>query len=60
MNSASFNVISGDSVEKDILVRKLYLKLGIDNKNRLAIRYNEPFNLLSQNYLNGYGARDRT
>jgi len=35
-------------------------KFKIDNENRLAIRYNEPFNLLSQNYLNGYGARDRT
>lgn len=35
-------------------------KFEIDNKKRLTIRYNEPFNLLSQNYLNGYGARDRT
>lgn len=60
MNSASFNVINGDSVEKDILVRKLYMKLGIDNKNRLAIRYREPSNLLARNHLNNSGARDRT
>ena len=60
MNSASFNVISGDSVEKDILVRKLYLKLGIDNKNRLAIRYRESSNLLARNHLTNSCARDRT
>ena len=35
------------------LARKLYLKLEIDNKNRLTIRYREPFNLLARNHLNG-------
>lgn len=28
-------------------------KLEIDNKNRLTIRYREPFNLLARNHLNG-------
>ena len=60
LNSASLKMRSGDPVEKDILARKLYLKLEIDNKNKLTIRYREPFNLLVKNHLNGSGARDRT
>lgn len=50
---------SGDPVEKDILARKLYLKLEINNENRPTIIYRGPFNLLVKNHLNGSGARDR-
>ena len=58
LNSASFKMGSGDPAEKDILARKLYLKLEVDNKNKLSIRYREPFSLLVKNHLNGSGARD--
>lgn len=60
LNSASLKMRSGDPVERDILARKLYLKLEIDNKNKLTIRYREPFNLLVKNHLNGFGARGET
>ncbi len=60
LNQASFKMKAGDPVEKDILARKLFLKLEIDTKNRLTIRYREPFNLLAKNHFNGSGARDWT
>ena len=38
---------AGDPVEKDILVRKLFLNLEIDNQKRVTFRWREPFNIVS-------------
>ncbi len=47
LNSASSKMRAGDPIEKDILARKLFLNLEIDNQKRVTFRWREPFNIIS-------------
>lgn len=56
LNSASSKMRAGDPIEKDILARKLFLNLEIDNQKRVSFRWREPFNLLSERFNSGKNA----
>ncbi len=46
LNSANLKMRVGDPVEKDILARKLFLNLEIDNQKKVSYRWREPFNVI--------------
>lgn len=50
LNSAGVKMRAGDPVEKDILARKLFLNLEIDNQKRVTFRWGEPFNIIPDQY----------
>ena len=63
LNSAGVKMRAGDPVEKDILVRKLFLSLEIDNQKRVTFRWREPFNIIPDQYnshKNASGGREGT
>ena len=46
LNSANLKMRAGDPVQKDILARKLFLNLEIDQQKRVSYRWREPFNFI--------------
>ena len=63
LNTLDLQMKSGDPVEKDILARKVFLKLEVDQQKRVTYRLKEPLNLLFPNINSGKirsGARDWT
>lgn len=60
INSLSDKMRAGIPVEKDILCRKLFLNITIDNKKALSYLWKEPFNSLIESKKISFGARERT
>lgn len=54
---SKYNLVN---IRKNSIDEKNSIKNSVGYENRLTIRYREPFNLLTRNRLNDFGARDRT